>query len=301
MQLTQLHLQLTSACNLHCTFCGQAREKALMSRQDWFSVLEQAAVSLERPTVTIWGGEALLSPDFAAVSEYAAKRGFFLELITNGTLLDRFAELLRGKFQRIYVSVDGPEAVHDRFRGKGTFAKVRCNLEMIAGGRPELVMMSVLTEDTLKTIGQVPFGLPIDRAIFHELIYLAPEELPESAEEWHKNYTPEYQMVLQSAVERFKEQIFPIPVEFQPHPAEGICREPWRHLHVRCDGECGFCTDFTHYTVGNVRKQTLEKIFSGKAAEAFRSKVEKGECIFCRHCSWKNTPEQIIHFPYELK
>ncbi|UKI30871.1 MAG: hypothetical protein L6W00_23815 [Lentisphaeria bacterium] len=40
-------------------------------------------------------------------------------MVTNGTLIDRFAPVLREFLDVIHVSVDGMEEAHDRVRGRG--------------------------------------------------------------------------------------------------------------------------------------------------------------------------------------
>ena len=79
-------------------------------------------------------------------------------------------------------------------------------------------------------------------------------------------------------------------VRYLPHVRSGEivrpCLSPWRHLHIMWNGETSFCTDFTDFSVGNVREQPLEALFRGEQAEKFRKLVENGRNPACRHCSW---------------
>ena len=135
MQLNHCHLQLTQACNLNCHFCGQNHVAAgELTAAEWFDLLAQMAELPVLPKLTVWGGEPLLSPIFPAVAEKAAAMGFSMELITNGTLLDRYSSLIKNNFRRVCVSVDGPEDIHDAIRGKGVFRKLSRNLPLISGG-----------------------------------------------------------------------------------------------------------------------------------------------------------------------
>ena len=268
-----------------------------MSLPDWINVLKQLREYALGATVVLWGGEPLLYPHFREVAQFAAQSGFPLEIITNGTMIDRHADLLRNHFKTVYISVDGPEKIHDAIRGTGVFAKVKAGLERLKSGNAELVMMSVLAPENMASFETLPFGLPVDRVILHEMIYLTDAEcgqLPPSAvEKWHGNDCPDYPLRLRTTIEKLRQRKYPVPVEFQPHFEGGICREPYRHLHIGSDGETSFCTDFTHYTLGNVKKQTLKSIFEGEKAEQFR---RNGNNPFCSHCSWKNTEESIIEF-----
>ena len=298
-ELKMLHLQLSRKCNLHCRFCGQHHSdpEGAMSLSDWINVLKQLRDYAPGSTVVLWGGEPLLYPHFREVAQFAAQQDFPLAIITNGTMIDRHADLLRSLFKTIYISVDGPEKIHDAIRGTGVFAKVKAGLERLKDGNAELVMMSVLAPENMASFETLPFGLPVDRVILHEMIYLTDAECrglsPEATEKWHGNADPDYPERLRKTIEILKQHEYPVPVEFQPHFEGGNCREPYRHLHIGSDGEASFCTDFTHYTLGNVKEQTLKSIFKGEKAELFR---RNGNNPFCSHCSWKNTEESIIEF-----
>lgn len=303
-ELKMLHLQLSRKCNLRCRFCGQHHidPEDAMSLSNWIDVLKQFRDYAPGSTVVLWGGEPLLYPHLREVAEFAAQSGFPLEIITNGTMISRHADLLRTLFKTVYISVDGPEKVHDAIRGPGAFARVKAGLEQIKCGNAELVMMSVLALENLDTFKSLPFGLPVDRVILHEMIYLTDAEygqLPSSvAEKWHGNDCPDYPSRLRTTVEKLKRREYPVPVEFQPHFEGGICREPYRHLHIGSDGETSFCTDFTNYTLGNVKRQSLKSIFEGEKAEQLR---QNGNSPFCSHCSWKNTKKSIIKFKVSAK
>lgn len=303
-ELKMLHLQLSRKCNLRCRFCGQHHTDPgdAMSFPDWIDVLKQLREYARGATVVLWGGEPLAYPHFREVAQFSAQQGFPLEIITNGTMISCHADLLRTLFKTVYISVDGPEQVHDAIRGKGVFAKVKAGLEILKGGNAELVMMSVLAPENMESFATLPFGLPVDRVILHEMIYLTDAECrklsPAAAEKWHGNADQDYPERLHKTIEDLKRHEYPIPVEFQPHFEAGNCLEPYRHLHIGSDGETSFCTDFTHYTLGNVRNHTLRGIFEGEKAEQFR---RNGNNPFCSHCSWKNTEESIIQFKVSAK
>lgn len=85
-----LHLELTYRCNARCSHCFQDRSAAPceLELSDWCAVLEQAR-RLGALTVSLSGGEALLSPHFFGVAERARELGYAVRILTNGLLLDR--------------------------------------------------------------------------------------------------------------------------------------------------------------------------------------------------------------------
>lgn len=103
------HLALTHRCNLRCRFCHIRDSvfeeldtdgmKRVIDRLDEMGV---GVVSISG------GGEPLLRPDFAEIVDYAAGKGMYTKLTSNGTLpLDRYERLLRSRVKEIGVSLDG--------------------------------------------------------------------------------------------------------------------------------------------------------------------------------------------------
>jgi MoaA/NifB/PqqE/SkfB family radical SAM enzyme len=126
---------LTDFCNLSCSHCvvknGNRGHHSFERICGWIDDLYSAGARF----LYLQGGEILTWEDKDKgpndVIAAARKRGFFrVATVTNGTLpivLDADA---------IWVSVDGPEEVHDSIRGKGAFAKLRGNVS--ACGHPRL-------------------------------------------------------------------------------------------------------------------------------------------------------------------
>ncbi len=113
----------TKRCNLRCQHCyaGAGPEPApdelsLGEKMEVLRQLDEAGV----PALAFSGGEPLASPDFWPVAAEAARRGFYVSVATNGTLLTRsVARRLREVGVRyVEVSLDSPNPeAHDRFRG----------------------------------------------------------------------------------------------------------------------------------------------------------------------------------------
>src|SRR3972149_5896351 len=72
------------------------------------------------PVILFSGGEPLLRPDLFQLIRYAKDKGIRGVLSTNGTLITREVVRQLKEFGLSYVgvSIDGPEPVHDKFRGK---------------------------------------------------------------------------------------------------------------------------------------------------------------------------------------
>jgi radical SAM protein with 4Fe4S-binding SPASM domain len=75
------------------------------------------------PSFNITGGEPFLRHDIFEVLGELRSRGFDVYLLSNGILIDRErARLLSHlKVRGVQISIEGPEAIHEMIRGKGSY------------------------------------------------------------------------------------------------------------------------------------------------------------------------------------
>jgi radical SAM protein with 4Fe4S-binding SPASM domain len=143
-----LQLHVTSRCNLRCRHCyqtgtpadelgrGEIRE-LLAEVREMLGAWEEAYEVSFSPSLNLTGGEPLLRADCCGIVEDAARAGFGVALLTNGTLVDREAagRLADLGVRVVQVSVEGEEAVHDRLRGRGSFAAALAGVDaLVAAG-----------------------------------------------------------------------------------------------------------------------------------------------------------------------
>ena len=105
------HLALTHRCNLRCRFCRiqDAKFQELNTRQmrNVIDVLDRMGVAVLSIS---GGGEPLLRPDVVSIVNYAAGRGLYTKITSNGTMpLERYGQLLQSEIKEIAISLDGVE------------------------------------------------------------------------------------------------------------------------------------------------------------------------------------------------
>lgn len=120
-RLTTLNVELTSRCNVACSYCDVNRELGRPAVDLPLGRLERLldeTPSLQTLLPFQWG-EPLMYPELDEAVAMAAARGVRTYLTTNGTLLDgaRFERLARAGLVRLTVSLDGDEASHRARRG----------------------------------------------------------------------------------------------------------------------------------------------------------------------------------------
>ena len=134
LQLDRLHecwLHITDRCNImcrHCLFKCSPKRRSTLSFEDIRRIFQEA-YHLGVRTFYLTGGEPLLHPNIRDICHLIlnAHIDTHLVILTNGLLLTQFQSLCRLlPLNRLHfqISVDGLEAVHDQWRGKGTFKKL---------------------------------------------------------------------------------------------------------------------------------------------------------------------------------
>jgi hypothetical protein len=138
------------------------------------------------------GGEPLLRQDLPEIAAYANRRGLTTAFTTNGTLLtqEMGRRRIEANVHRMHVSIDGPEDVHDRSRGAGTYRTVIYNLQAFLAekkaARRRLPVVTVNLTVNLGLVGRLEEAIAdlreatadkVDAYVVHHLWFITPEEL----------------------------------------------------------------------------------------------------------------------------
>lgn len=131
-----VEILLTEYCNLACRHCVHSCSKksssASLSASQWISIFKD----LEQNRVTravITGGEIFTHPGIDSIVAALPNLRIRFFLLTNAMLIDeKRAELLKAPNVVLSISLDGGDAEsHDFLRGKGAFAVLGRNLDLL--------------------------------------------------------------------------------------------------------------------------------------------------------------------------
>jgi len=117
------YLYPTFRCNLSCEYCNYPRiETTELETRDWFRIIDELS-ALGCRWVNILGGEPLLRDDLAEIVGRVRARGMSCLVTSNGLLVERRIESLRG-IRLLVLSLDAPGPANDAVRGPGVFRAV---------------------------------------------------------------------------------------------------------------------------------------------------------------------------------
>ena len=150
---------LTERCNLACTHCyqeGSAPEEmsyheikeAIGDVHDTIAAWSDLYEIDFSPSFNITGGEPFLRRDLFPIIEASVHHGFAVYLLTNGTLIDKdkAQRMVEAGVKGVQVSLEGPEGVHERIRGKGSFSRSMGGVETLtAAGIPVTLNVTLST------------------------------------------------------------------------------------------------------------------------------------------------------------
>jgi MoaA/NifB/PqqE/SkfB family radical SAM enzyme len=189
-----ISLLLTYQCNLHCRMCGQWGERgslkslpsAITKRYLELPLIERLIEEVKtfHPTITLFGGEPLLHPDWSEVVKLVKGAGLRCNMISNGILLKKRAEeAVQAGLDEIIFSLDGPSEVHDRIRGgKGVFRRALEGFQQLQKAkekhgkkRPAVNVNTVIWEENqgmLREIAEQAARFEAQTITFHHLVFV---------------------------------------------------------------------------------------------------------------------------------
>lgn len=151
------HLELvriyaTSICNANCAMCdiGTASKKGIDKlRIDTENEIPISTIEklLESPLLkenkmkfSLGMVEPLIHRDIGKIVGLISSKGHSVAVITNGILLERKAkELIENNLDYVMVSIDGPEHIHDKIRGrKGIYRKAINGIKRLHEIQPDM-------------------------------------------------------------------------------------------------------------------------------------------------------------------
>ncbi len=317
MSINQAHdffvqWHLTERCNLSCTHCYQTGKgsdetplediKATIGEIEEMLKAWSDAYGIDfRPSFNITGGEPFLHRDLFEILEDLRRRHFDVYLLSNGTLInEEKARLLSWLgVKGVQVSIEGPEAVHESIRGKGSFvSSLRGVRHLIDAG------VAVSLNATLSGINAAYFREMIDLSLSLGVQKLGFSRLVPSG----RGADLLNKMLPKETVKRMYEQIFshkangleivtgdPVAVQLAS-PCDGSdsgsfptggCAAGVSGFTILADGTMTPCRRLP-ISVGNVRKDALREVWATSGVlEALRDRSGyKGKCGACKR--WAN-------------
>ena len=103
--LKRVYLEITNKCNLDCSFCTNPKGNIFLDIETIKNYIDQIKKHCDYIYLHILG-EPLLHPNFNDILQYIDDKNMYLQLVTNGTLLYKYPDILQHKcLRKLSISI----------------------------------------------------------------------------------------------------------------------------------------------------------------------------------------------------
>lgn len=125
MRFKKVYIEISNACNFNCSFCFQSkRQKRFMNSNEFEYIVKQLKPYTNYLYLHVLG-EPLLHPDLLRILEIAKENDFFVNITTNGALVEKNKEILK-KYppRQINISLHDAEENIDKTKWDDYFSGI---------------------------------------------------------------------------------------------------------------------------------------------------------------------------------
>ena len=330
-------LGVNNVCNLHCKMCDVGNQnlesnfaqnlvgtKPLnMPKELIFKIIDQTALHYPNAKISYAFTEPLVYPHLGESLEYAESKGLFTSMTTNALNLKRkSADLLKGRLNEIYVSLDGPQDIHNEIRGhEKSFQKAIEGIQTLKENEdsPKIRIICAITEWNVGRLTELIESLApyaIDEIGFMHTQFISQNSAAiHNKSRWGEHY-PCYDSnideidftkmdleELNREIKAIKEADYPFDVYFSPEindlatlqeyylKPEKImgshCGAVYSSVMIKSDGTAipahGRCYNLP---IGNIYQEELKTIWKSGTLKKLRSDLNKAGGLFpgCSRC-----------------
>jgi MoaA/NifB/PqqE/SkfB family radical SAM enzyme len=303
----RVSLNLTLRCNLSCSMCTTCYDAPELSLEAVKDIIDQTAawgVEVFNPL----GGEPFMRGDVEEILAYAVRRGFYVTVTTNGTLITegRAQAIAAIPSDRLHFnfSLDGRQAAHDEIRSEGMwqraiqgYRRIRTADAAAGNSRRKILSNTILHArnlDDFEAVLDEQAELGFDGVQILNLFRQGEEVPPEAANLWLQDVHMDRLGLLTAALARRAESQGPVGFRIQNTPdqlrripayyrdaltpLDAPCWAGWKELYINADGQAIMCDgklDFIKGGFGRVQDQSLQQLWQSPALKARREVVKQ--------------------------
>ena len=297
---THVTIEPTTRCNLRCPICETGngsleRELQFIDYNLYCKLVDECMENGVNTILLYFMGESFLHPKIYEMINYASQRGIFIDICTNGDIVDP-AKLVKSGIGQISVQIGGmTQETHGTYRRKSNLDRVLANVEKIN--------QLQLTAKT-KTIFEL--GFIVMKHNEHEVKKFV--DYVNSLESFSGNiidpcvrsveegleFLPTDKKYWFYDIEEFKKGILRPAVT----KTNNSCSWIWNSMVVMANGDIVPCCRDPRGSIilGNAVDTTLEEIWNGEKSVAFRNSIlnNQSEIDICKLCAGYGYP-QLLH------
>jgi len=284
--LTGLKIEVTHRCNQSCPFCyicqqGHGEHRDELGLENHKRIVDDATAA-GALSLCITGGEPFVCSHIWALLEYARKKLFFLEVHTNGSLLDDTAvdRILHMNLGGISFSLHGScSEVHDRIVGlDGAFNTTMNAIRRCLAAGMEVIVHGTVSKLNFQDVGNM-LKMSRREGFFFSLSPHICAKMDEK-EEYITEYVLDREDLIEYNRASFRRRISEGRPEGNRVQQKG-CEAGIKTLTVLPDGSVTACNQLP-IVLGKAPDQSLYDIFhNSELLQRIREAAKWGQCPDC--------------------
>ena len=329
-------LGVNNVCNLHCKMCDVGTKNLEsnfaqnlvgthpinMPKELIEKIIDQVTSYYPKTKLGYGFTEPLVYPLLIESLEYANTKNLFTSITTNAlTLKHKAKELVDTNLNELYISLDGPQNIHNEIRGhKKSFQKAIEGIEELLKYEkpPTISVFCVITEwniGYLKEFAEFFKKYPLKQLGFMHTNFTPPEIASLHNQRWKTSYPATDSNIdeinidnmdldlLWNEINAIKSSFFNFPVTFSPNintkeqlltfyknPEKQIgkkCNDVFNNIMIKSDGSVipahGRCYNLD---IGNIYDNNIKHIWHSSILSKFRTDLQKAGGLFpaCSRC-----------------
>lgn len=289
-----IHMEITSKCNERCIHCYIPHEDKIheMDLSFTLNVLDQLK-EMNTVSVTFSGGEPFLHKDILTILEYAKKNDFVINILSNGTLLDKEkVQVLKNlNINMIQVSIYSMDpAIHDAItKVEGSHAKSLAAIDMLIGADvPVQISCPAMKLNSVSYKDVSLWAQSRKMRSLCDFIMMARTDFSTTNLENRLDLAKTEELIKDIiAVEEDYQELLglePKSKDLQKYADQPVCGVVIDNACITSSGNLYPCAGFQGYVLGSLHKQKLKDIWLNSEKINFIRNVKNSSFPKCLEC-----------------
>lgn len=299
--------EVTMGCNMRCKHCGSSCAKPLpdeLTTEEAFDIIDQLS-SIGLRWITLSGGEPLTRGDLSELVSRLAEKKIAVNIITNGwLLLTKAYTLCKAGVSTIAVSLDGPRAIHDKIRMRGSYDRSEAGISEVKRNGKSVGVVTTITRQNLSHLPelredlirmgvdswQVQIGLPMGNLKERPDWLIAPSEVDDIINFCYETMKDGririYPADCIGYFNKLEQEVRRVSYQTSNTLWDG-CNAGVHGFGILHNGDILGCTSIRsrEFVEGNLRFSNLASIWNDPESFSWRRDMEKTQLSgFCGHC-----------------
>jgi len=311
--LSRITIKPTLACNGGCEYCDLRRELFSSKKnyslplEKWEEILSESK-KLGAKKVSISGGEPLLYPQLPQLVKFAKKKGFFVNINSNGSLFtsQKATQLSEAKLDSVTISLPSKnKKTLDKIKKiSGLYKKIMDSINHLKKNKIKVYLQTIISKDNYFELDQI-LKLALDKKLDGIAISYPEADFKDKyillnnqqINSFNKKIKPKCLIILKKSSLKNKEEII---TKFKTiyawkdfnleNASNGIywspareCKIPYEFNLILQNGDvlpCNAIEYFHEPIIGNVQTKSIKEINFGTAKQQFLTK----KTPLCKYC-----------------